>query len=703
MASRSDADVARLLNLNTADSDAFFEIVNGYFGPRNDLDVDEFSDADESDKDLDNFDGKVPSLDTEEQNSNTVVNEPVTTDLAEAIVSLLQRPDKPTKTATTKPDLPPASFCICTDNPCHLKFSPEDIEQCRLQYLALITEQRDIALLAKIEVGIHMESQMRKSKKSQQSIRQASRTDLHWDINVCRKFFRYLHCAGDDKITDMIKHYKENGVEPRVHGNTKKLRKNALEYKDTKAVVDFILNFATLHAIQLPDRTPKHWVSDVQLLPTDMNKATVYAQYKASMDAEPAGKTVSLRTFQRLWKSLVPFVCTMPPASDLCWTCQQLTYKIRSDCNKEDRMITSRELQEHLRIVKLERAYYQVICATVKQQLPADRPLGSYPACSFPGLHHVSFDFAQQVHYPSDPQQPGPIFFKTPRKCGLFRVNSEGCGVQVNYLIDEAHSTGKGGNVVISLMHDYLENHSLGETDLHLHADNCAGQKKNNQMLWYLMWRCLMQRNQSIRLSFLVAGHTKFSPDGGFGLIKRKYRLTKVDCLQDIVDVVNSSSAMNVGKLVGSENGPTQLPAYDWTKYFSQYFSRIKGIKSSHHFHFDGTGVIRIKENIEAEEVRLNVTKLFPPQNTMPDIVQAPSLSVQRQDYLYKEIRPFVAEDKRDIVTPLPREPVPEEIDSDGENEETVPVPPKRAKKNPRAQNQGRGGGRGVANTAPQQ
>ena len=189
-----------------------------------------------------------------------------------------------------------------------------------------------------------------------------------------------------------------------MHGNTKKLPKDALEYKDTKVVFDFILNFATLHAIQLPGRIPKHWVSDVQLLPTDMNKATVYAQYKASMDAEPAGKTVSLRTFQHLWKSLVPFVCTMPPASDLCWTCQQLTYKIRSDYNKEeDRMITSQELQEHLRIVKLERAYYQVICATVKQQLPADRPLGSYPACSFPGLHHVSFDFAQQVHYPSDP------------------------------------------------------------------------------------------------------------------------------------------------------------------------------------------------------------------------------------------------------------------------------------------------------------
>ncbi|KAK3731553.1 hypothetical protein RRG08_007632 [Elysia crispata] len=109
---------------------------------------------------------------------------------------------------------------------------------------------------------------------------------------------------------------------------------------------------------------------------------------------------------------------------------------------------------------------------------------------------------------------------------------------------------------------------------------------------------------------------------------------------------------MNVGKLVGSENGPTQVPTYDWTKYLSQYFSRIKGIKSSHHFHFDGTGMIRIKENIEAEEVRLNVTKLFPPQNTMPNIVQAPGLSVQRQAYFTRKSNHLWQKTNR-ILSPL--------------------------------------------------
>ena len=50
------------------------------------------------------------------------------------------------------------------------------------------------------------------------------------------------------------------------------------------------------------------------------------------------------------------------------------------------------------------------------------------------------------VHYPSNPFQPGPIYFLTPRKCGLFGVCCEGIPRQINFLIDEAVDTGKGAN-----------------------------------------------------------------------------------------------------------------------------------------------------------------------------------------------------------------------------------------------------------------
>lgn len=59
--------------------------------------------------------------------------------------------------------------------------------------------------------------------------------------------------------------------------------------------------------------------------------------------------------------------------------------------------------------------------------------------------------------------QPGPIYFKTPRKCGIFGVMCKGFPRQVNFLIDEAASTGKGANATISYVHYYFENYGLGK------------------------------------------------------------------------------------------------------------------------------------------------------------------------------------------------------------------------------------------------
>ena len=79
--------------------------------------------------------------------------------------------------------------------------------------------------------------------------------------------------------------------------------------------------------------------------------------------------------------------------------------------------------------------------------------------------------------------EPGPIYFLTPRKCGIFGVCCAALPQQVNFLINEAFDTGKGANAVISMLHYYLENHGLNATVLHFNADNCTGQNKNNAMI----------------------------------------------------------------------------------------------------------------------------------------------------------------------------------------------------------------------------
>ena len=143
-----------------------------------------------------------------------------------------------------------------------------------------------------------------------------------------------------------------------------------------------------------------------------------------------------------------------------------------------------------------EQSFYSAVCERAKQSVrqkfesngvfSPPPPASQHPPCSLPSVVHYSFDMAQQVHYPSDPLQPGPIYFLTPRKCGIFGVCCEAIPRQINYLIDEACDTGKGANTIVSMLHHFLQEHSLGEMDVHLHADNCVGQNKNNTMFHYL-------------------------------------------------------------------------------------------------------------------------------------------------------------------------------------------------------------------------
>jgi len=54
---------------------------------------------------------------------------------------------------------------------------------------------------------------------------------------------------------------------------------------------------------------------------------------------------------------------------------------------------------------------------------------------------------------------------------------------------------------------------------------------------------------ESVELNFMIPGHTKFKCDGSFGLIKKLYRKTTVDCVDHIVEVVKRSSTAGLNKL----------------------------------------------------------------------------------------------------------------------------------------------------------
>ena len=276
---------------------------------------------------------------------------------------------------------------------------------------------------------------------------------------------------------------------------------------------------------------------------------------------------------------------------------------------------TIKQAELHLLDVTTERSVYRAALETAKTSVVAHftedgtfsppPPASQRPANTTPISAHYSFDMAQQVFYPNDPLQPGPMYFLTPRKCAIFGVCCESLPRQVNYLIDEAVDMGKGSNAIVSMLHHFFAHHGLGEKTVHLHADNCGGQNKNATMVQYLLWRVMTGLHTEITLSFMIPGHTKFSPDWCFGLLKKRYRRTKVGGLTDLVTVVNESASVNVAQPTGREDGSPIVATYNWQDYFSTFCTKVKGIKKLHHVRFSSSpGAIFIKEKAGSPEVQ---------------------------------------------------------------------------------------------------
>lgn len=237
----------------------------------------------------------------------------------------------------------------------------------------------------------------------------------------------------------------------------------------------------------------------------------------------------------------------------------------------------------------------------------------------------------------------------------------------MNYLIDEACNAGKGGNIIISLLHHFLSTHSFGETSVHFHADNCTGQNKNRYLMYYLMWRVMTGLHMEVKISFLPVGHTKFSPDWCFGLFKRKYRKMRIGCLDDIVKAVNESGSPNIAQLVGTQAGEVIVPMFNWSDYFEHKTIKtaLKGISHMHHFHFkySAPGTVLVKDTIDDKEWRsislLKSSSWQPSSGDLPDPIIPAGLSLERQYYLYDKIREFVPAEFRDLVCPEPTQPRP--------------------------------------------
>ena len=198
------------------------------------------------------------------------------------------------------------------------------------------------------------------------------------------------------------------------------------------------------------------------------------------------------------------------------------------------------------------------------------------------------------------------VFFYSSQVSDLW----EGRAQQVNYLIDETTMQAKGLTVWYPCcITTWRPTRALHGQHLLLHADNAVCQNKNNTVLHYLSWRVLKGQNPTIRLKFMIPGHTKFAPDRFFGLIKRLYRRT---CVSTLADVRNSTTqGQNIPQCtVDLQSGKRYVTWYSWSEYLNTLFRSFPGIWKYHHFRFDVSepGIVFAKEFNNTEEVKYKLT-----------------------------------------------------------------------------------------------
>ena len=141
-------------------------------------------------------------------------------------------------------------------------------------------------------------------------------------------------------------------------------------------------------------------------------------------------------------------------------------------------------------------------------------------------------------------------------------------------------------------------------------------------------------------------------------------RRTKVDSLQDLVDVVNRSANVNFAQLVGTQEGDVLVPTYDWGSYLSPYFKRVDHIKKLHSFQISSPSsgdvevVVRDYSDTPEQHVSLVRDTTWTPSSTvLPTVCKPVGLSSDRQWYLFDKIREYCADNAKDLSCPLPSVP----------------------------------------------
>lgn len=232
--------------------------------------------------------------------------------------------------------------CDLADGPCSSTFSVESVESYRGQCSELTRTELDMVILGQLSAFTNTSSLTLHSTKHRHGPTNRQRSYMpfwHGGRRVCRKMFLFLHTISRKRLHNLQESFRECGVAPRRHGNTRRLPANTVSFVDKQRVVEFLHTYAEANAILLPGRIPGYKRTDVQLLPCSTTKRYVWQQYCASLlSLSSSYHQMAYSSFCTIWRQVVPQVLITRPMSDLCWICQSNSTAIMRASNQPEEL-----------------------------------------------------------------------------------------------------------------------------------------------------------------------------------------------------------------------------------------------------------------------------------------------------------------------------------------------------------------------------
>lgn len=303
-----------------------------------------------------------------------------------------------------------------------------------------------------------------------------------------------------------------------------------------------------------------------------------------------------------------PKVAICPHQQDYCDTCSRSKEEIRSKQTtinrlrqsasaepseikqlEDDIMALNQEFERHRQVANESHKYYVQMterCSSEWKEiseLEKKSSLTDEEAEKLAVLKHkfnlvicADYQMSKLVPYWGLSPQPGSTYYLQKLSHDILGIVNHATGESTVYLFDETVGP-KNTDHTVSYITHFLGILPGWIRRIHLFLDNTCSTNKN---FYTMAWACEMLqqgRCDFLRISFLVAGHTKFSPDLLFSQIAKSYNQSDVFTTEELGDIIRRYATVTVddGSLV-----------CDWREPLSKKYSKFPGIRSQHDFVF---------------------------------------------------------------------------------------------------------------------